>query len=210
VAVFDDRTDAGRRLAAALDDRDPDVVLAVPRGGVPVGRVVADALDRPLDVVVARKVGAPDNPELALGAAASDGTVWRNDDLVDRLGVAASYLAEAEARAREAAAEKLARYRGDRPPLDLGGAHAVVVDDGAATGATALACVRRARAAGAGRVTLAVPVAPPETVTRLRDVADDVVVVESPGQFGAVGRHYRTFGQVSDAEARAHLDAPEN
>lgn len=208
VVVFHDRTDAGERLAAALADHGaaPDVVLAIPRGGLPAGRAVADALSAPLDVVVARKIGAPDNPELALGAAASDGTVWLNDDLIDRLGVDEVYLDRERARERANAAEKEERYREGRPPLDLSGARVVVVDDGAATGATALACLRRAAAAGADHVTLGLPVAPPDTVTALRAEADEVVVVASPERFGAVGRFYRDFGQVSDAEARSYLD----
>lgn len=208
VAVFDDRTDAGERLAAALAEAgaDPDAVLAVPRGGLPTGRAVADALFAPLDVVVARKIGAPSNPELALGAAASDGTVWLNDHLVDRLGVDEAYVERERARERENAAAKAERYREGRPPLDLSGARVVLVDDGAATGATALACIRRAAAAGADHVTLGLPVAPPETVATLREEADEVVVVVSPEQFGAVGRFYRDFDQVTDEEARSYLD----
>jgi predicted phosphoribosyltransferase len=206
-AVFTDRTEAGERLAALLRDEGvlADVVLAIPRGGLPAGRAVADALDAPLDVVVARKVGAPDNPELALGAAASDGTVWLNDDIVARTGASDDYLDREVARAREAAAEKERRYREGRPPLDLSGRRVVVVDDGAATGATALACLRRVAAAGAARVTLALPVAPPGTVRALRDEADAVVVVASPTAFGAVGRFYRDFAQVTDDEARSYL-----
>lgn len=206
-AMFDDRTDAGERLAALLDERgvEADAVLAIPRGGLPAGRAVADALDAPLDVVVAKKVGAPGNPELALGAAASDGTVWLNDDLIDRIGVGRDYLDREITREREAAAETEATYREGRPPLDLSGARVVVVDDGAATGATAMACLRRAAAAGAAHVTLALPVAPPDTVGALRAEADEVIVVDAPERFGAVGRFYRTFDQVSDEEARSYL-----
>lgn len=206
--MFEDRSEAGRRVADLLVDRgvDADVVLAIPRGGLPLGRVVADALDAPLDVVVARKLGAPDNPELAVGAAASDGTLRLNDDLIGRLGVDESYLDEEAERQRRAAAEKEARYRGSRPPLDLAGARVVVVDDGAATGATAVACLRRTWRAGAASVVLALPVAPPDTVSRLREEADDVAVVETPASFGAVGRFYRSFGQVSGEEARSYLD----
>jgi predicted phosphoribosyltransferase len=207
--MFDDRTDAGRRLADRLAERGvaADVVLAIPRGGLPAGRAVADALGAPLDVVVARKVGAPHNPELALGAAASDGTVWLNDDLIDRLGVDRRYIDRETDREREAAAEKERRYREGRPLLDLAGARVVVVDDGAATGATAMACLRRAHAAGAAHVTLALPVAPPDTVESLHAEADEVVVVHAPESFGAVGRFYRDFDQVSDAEARSYLAA---
>ena len=138
--MFRNRTDAGRRLADLLDDEDveADVVLAVPRGGLPVGRVVADRLGVPLDIVAARKIGAPRNPELAIGAVASDGTVWLNDDLIENLGVQDSYLADHTERERAAAVEKVDRYRGDRPPRDLRGKTVVIVDDGVATGATTI------------------------------------------------------------------------
>jgi Predicted phosphoribosyltransferases len=205
--VFANRTAAGRRLASLLAECGvaADVVLAVPRGGLPTGRAVADELEAPLDVVVARKVSAPHNDELALGAAASDGAVWVSDELVDRVGADDAYLDRETARARDEAAAKERRYREGRAPLDLSGERVVVVDDGAATGATALACLRRADALGAGRMTLALPVAPPEAVERLRGEADAVVVVESPASFGAVGRFYRDFDQVDDEAARSYL-----
>lgn len=206
--AFTDRTDAGRRLAAVLDDRGiaADVVLAIPRGGLPVGRAVADALGAPLDVVSARKLGAPGNPELAIGAVASDGTVWLNDPLIRELGIDDEYVDDRIDRERAAALEKVERYRGSRPALDLRGRTVLVVDDGVATGATTIACLRLVRAAGADRVVLAVPVAPPEAVDRLRGEADDVICVETPSRFGAVGRFYESFEQVSDERARAYLD----
>lgn len=209
--MFADRTEAGERLAAALASRSVadgvDLVLAVPRGGLPVGRAVADELGVPLDVVVATKLGAPGNPELAIGAVAGDGSVWLNDDFVERLGVTDDYLArEREASARTAR-EKVASYRGGDFLPDLAGRTVVVVDDGLATGATARACLRAVRAAGAERVVLAVPVAPSDARSELvaDGDADEVVVVETPGPFSAVGAYYRSFDQVSDAEARAYL-----
>lgn len=207
--MFTDRTDGGERLGRLLRERgvDADGVLAIPRGGLPVGRAVADALALPLDVVVARKLGAPGNPELAVGAVGTDGAVWLNEDLVARLGVTDAYLERERERQESVVREKLDSYRRDRPPLDLAGKTVLVVDDGLATGATAIACVRTVRAAGAERVVVAVPVAPPATVDRLRSVADDVVAVETPGYFGAVGAFYRSFAQVSDEEARSHLDS---
>jgi predicted phosphoribosyltransferase len=188
------RTDAGRRLAAALDAHgvDADVVLAVPRGGLPVGRVV-----------VARKIGAPWNPELAV---ASDGTVWLNESLIGDSGVDGAYLDEQTEREREAALATVERYRGDRAPLDLVGKTVLVVDDGIATGATTTACVKQVTNAGAERVVVAVPVAPPNTLTRLDGEADEVVCVETPPQFGSVGQFYDSFEQVSDERARAYLD----
>ncbi|MFC3476646.1 phosphoribosyltransferase [Halobacterium litoreum] len=206
--MFDDREAAGRELAALLAERGvaPDVVLAVPRGGLPVGRMVADRFDVPLDVVAAKKLGAPGNPELAIGAAASDGTVWVNDDLVARLGVDSDYLAAERERAAETAREKVDAYRADRPPLDLVGLTVAVVDDGVATGATTRACIESVRAMGAARVVLGVPVGPQDTLDELAGVADSVVCVETPGWFGAVGQAYRDFSQVSDADAMAYLD----
>jgi predicted phosphoribosyltransferase len=206
--MFRDRRDAGRQVAELLEGHDiePDVVLAVPRGGLPVGRAVADALGVPLDVVVARKLPAPGNPELAVGAVAADGTVWLNDGYVADLGVDESYVEQATEREREAAARKLARYRGDRPAPDLAGKVVAVVDDGLATGATVRACVRQVRDAGAARVVVAVPVGPPDTVERLREEADEVLCVETPPHFGAVGQFYESFPQVSDEEAMGYLE----
>lgn len=206
-SMFDDRTDAGERLADVVDGRDvaADVVLAIPRGGLPVGRAVADRLGVPLDVVAARKIGAPGNPELAIGAVASDGTRWLNDRLIDDLGVDEAYVEEGAEAEREAAEEKVRRYRADRDPLALAGKTVLLVDDGVATGATTIACLRQVRNAGAERVVLAVPVAPPETIERLLEEADEVVAVETPPDFRAVGQFYASFGQVSDEEAMTYL-----
>lgn len=205
--MFDDREDAGRALAALLAERgvDPDVVLAVPRGGLPVGRMVADEFGVSLDVVAAKKLGAPGNPELAIGAAASDGAVWVNDALVARLGVDDDYLDAERERAAATAREKVDSYRGDRPPLDLDGKTVVVVDDGVATGATTRACIESVRAMGARRVVLGVPVGPRDTLDELAALADSVVCVETPASFTAVGQAYRDFSQVSDADARGYL-----
>ncbi len=205
---FRDRTDAGEQLAAAVREAgvDADVVLAVPRGGLPVGRAVADALGVPLDVVVARKVGAPGNRELALGAVASDGSVWLNDDVVASHSLTDDEVEELVARERRAAKRRVDAYRKGRPPLDVEGKTVLLVDDGVATGATTLACVEQLANAGAARVVVAVPVAPPGVVATLREAADDVVCVATPAVFGAVGRFYKDFGQVSDREAASYLD----
>jgi predicted phosphoribosyltransferase len=206
--MFTDRTDAGRQLADLVEghDVDADVVLAIPRGGLPLGRAVADALSVPLDVVVARKMGAPHNPELAIGAVAADGSAWINDDLVAELGVDEAYVEEKRREEATNAAEKAERYRGDRSEPDLAGKTVVVVDDGVATGATAIACLRQVAAAGAERVVLAVPVGSPDTVERLGREADEVLCVETPPHFQAVGQFYDDFGQVTDEEAMAYLD----
>ena len=206
--MFTDRRDAGEQLATLLeeDDVDADVVLAVPRGGLPVGRVVADRLDAPLDVVVAKKMGAPRNPELAIGAVGADGSAWMNDDVVANLDVGEEYVERERERQVEAAREKAETYRDGRPVPDLSGRRALVVDDGIATGATIIACLRQVRNADAARVTLAAPVGSPTSVERLREEADEVVCVDTPPGFGAVGEFYRRFDQVSDDQARSYLD----
>ncbi|MFB6154403.1 MAG: phosphoribosyltransferase [Haloferacaceae archaeon] len=205
--MFENREEAGERLADALTRRGvtADVVLAIPRGGLPLGRAVADALGAPLDVVVARKMGAPRNPEFAIGAVAADGSVWLNDDAISRVGVDDSYVAEVREAEAENAAAKAARYRSSDEPPDFEGKTVVVVDDGAATGATATACLRAVADAGTERVVLAVPVAPPKTTARLAREADAVVCVEEPREFRAVGQYYRDFAQVSDEEAMSYL-----
>jgi predicted phosphoribosyltransferase len=203
--MFADREDAGRRLAALLDERgvEVDAVLAIPRGGLPVGRVVADRLDVPLDVIAAKKLGALGNPELAIGAATGDGTVWLNDELVAHLGVSDDHLDAEREQAIETAREKTETYRAGRPPLDVEGKRVVVVDDGVAAGATTRVCLDAVRALGAARVVLAVPVGPRETLDELASVADAVVCAETPTFFSAVGQD---FSQVGDDEAMSYLD----
>lgn len=205
---FLDRADAGRRLAGALEcfrSRSP-VVLALPRGGVPVGLEVARALGAPLDVIDARKLGAPGHEELAVGAIAP-GAVYVDRLLVRRLGVSAAYLEQittAEGRELERR-ERL--YRSGRAPLDVEGRVVILVDDGLATGATARAAVASLRQRRPAQVILAVPVGAPETVARLREVADDVVCLETPPDFRAVSLAYRDFSPTSDAEVVSCLAA---
>ncbi|HYL29823.1 MAG TPA: phosphoribosyltransferase family protein [Gemmatimonadales bacterium] len=205
---FLDRADAGRRLAGALErfrGRSP-VVLALPRGGVPVGLEVARALGAPLDVIDARKLGAPGHEELAVGAIAP-GAVYVDRLLVRRLGVSAAYLEQittAEGRELERR-ERL--YRSGRAPLDVEGRVVILVDDGLATGATARVAVASLRQRRPAQVILAVPVGAPETVARLREVADDVVCLETPPDFRAVSLAYRDFSPTSDAEVVSCLAA---
>ncbi|APW97837.1 phosphoribosyltransferase [Halobiforma lacisalsi AJ5] len=208
MTAFDDRTDAGERLAAELERRglEVEVVLGIPRGALPVARPVADALEADLDVVVARKMGAPNNPELALGAVASDGSVWYNDDLVDRLDVSETYLEEIREEEAENARKKADRYRDSEELPDLEDERVVVVDDGVATGATANACLRQVREAGAAFVALAVPVGSPRSIAELEDEADEVIALRTPENFRAVGQFYRDFGQVTDQEAIGYLE----
>jgi len=205
--MFQNRHTAGERLAERMRSEGVaiDLVLAVPRGGLPVGRVVADAFDVPLDVIAAKKLGAPGNPELAIGAAAADGSVWLNEGLIDRIGVGQEYVESEREQAKSVAQDKERTYRAGRDPPVIEGSRVAVVDDGVATGATIRACLRSVHNLGAAHVVVAVPVGPPDTITALQGEADAVVVVETPPSFGAVGAHYADFGQVSDDEAMAYL-----
>ena len=205
--IFANREDAGRQLAALLDDlrgRSDVLVLGLPRGGVPVAHAVAHALGAPLDVFVVGKLGAPQQPELALGAIASGGTMVLNDDIVRALGVDAARLQPIIDAQREEVEARERRYRGDRPPLDLRGRTVVLVDDGLATGATRRAAVGAVRSA-ASVVIVAVPVGAPESVAMLRREVDRVEAVSTPSGFSAVGLWYRDFHQVSDEEVRRLL-----
>jgi predicted phosphoribosyltransferase len=212
---FQDRPEAGERLAARLERRSiaagVDVVFGVTPDGIPVARVVADALGVPLGPIVVRTITAPSNPNLTIGAVAADGSLRLDEALVERLGVDGAYVERTAEREAEDAREQRERYRsraGDvRPEGD--GWTALVVDDGAATGATATACVRRLRAAGAGRVVVAVPVASPAVVESLLEEADDVVAELTPADVGGVGRFYESFGPVPEERALALLDGDE-
>ncbi len=206
--VFADRSEAGKILGEALSENgvEAELVLAIPRGGLPVGRAVADVLDLPLDIVAAKKMGAPHNEELAVGASASDGSVWLNEAVIEELGVSDEYLREQRERATEVAREKERRYRGDRIGEEVAGKRVIVVDDGAATGATAIACVRRLKTEGAESVALAVPVGAEGSLSRFEDEADEVVCLRIPESFHAVGQFYEEFGQVTDEEAIEYLE----
>lgn len=203
---FLDRTDAGERLAPLVADAvsGETVVLAIPRGGVIVAVPVARRLGALLDVVIPSKIRAPGNPELGLGAVAP-GVRVLDERLVERLGVSPAYLEEEIAR-EEAEIERRTRsYRGERPPLELSGRTAVVVDDGVATGGTALAALAWARAQGPVAVVFAAPVGPLDAPARLAGACDAVVIAERPATFFAVGQWYEDFTQVDDDEVRAAL-----
>lgn len=204
--AFEDRREAGRLLAEALEDVDGEVVvLGIARGGVPVAAEIARARGWGLDVVIPRKVGAPGNPELGIGAIAP-GVRVLDHLMIERLGVSDDYI-EREVADQEAEIERRAgAYRRGRRPADLSGRTAVVVDDGVATGGTAAAALRWARSQGAERVVLAIPVAPPDAVRRLSAEADRVLCLRTPEPFYAVGQWYRDFGQTSDEEVVALLD----
>jgi putative phosphoribosyl transferase len=198
--VFVDRVDAGRRLASKLGHlRDePVVVLGLPRGGVPVALEVAQELGAPLDVIVVRKLGVPFQPELGMGAIGEDGVRIINTEVVELAGVSEAQLAAVEKRERTELERRARRYRGERPRLSLKGHAALIVDDGIATGSTARAACRVARAQGAARVVLAVPVAPQNWKTTMSGAADELIAVETPEPFWGVGQFYVNFSQTSD------------
>jgi len=204
--VFEDRTDAARQLVAALAryrGKNP-LVLAIPRGAVPMGRLIADALGGELDVVLVRKLGAPGNPEFAVGAVDEAGWEYIADYAAE-MGASKTYLAEEAAAQLATMRARRATYTPARAPIDPAGRIVIVVDDGLATGATMMAALHSVRARGPKRLVCAVPVAAPESLEKVRPHADEVVCLDTPAAFHAVGQFYRTFGQVEDREVVAAL-----
>lgn len=204
---FADRQDAGRQLAERLLPlaAESPVVLALPRGGVPVAREVALALDAPLDFLAVRKLGAPHNPEYGIGAVAEDGTRVIDSEAIAVLGIDGGVLDSIVARETGELRRRVAAYRGERAPLDISGRTAIVVDDGVATGVTDAAALHAARRRGPRRLVLAVPVCAPDSARRLREDADDLVCLHAPPLFFGVGQWYRDFSQVSDEEVISTL-----
>lgn len=199
---FADRAEAGERLASRLEHlRDRDcLVLGLPRGGVPVGFRVAERLGAPLDVLLVRKLGAPGRPELALGAIGEGGVKVLDRERMERLGVSGGSLREVEERERAELERQASLFRAGRPGMDPAGRTAVIVDDGVATGSTALAACRTARRAGAARVVMAAPVAPRGWEKAFTGAADECAAVAAPARFWAIGLFYRDFSPTPDAE----------
>jgi putative phosphoribosyl transferase len=208
--MFADRRAAGRQLAARLHRlrQDEPLVLAMPRGGVPVGFEVAQELKAPLDVLLVRKIGVPWQPELALGAVVdgADPQVLINEGLANELAVESSYITSETARQLSEIERRRRVYLGGKPPPALAGRTIIIVDDGIATGSTVRAALRAVRKAGARRIVLAVPVAPEDTIEQLRAEVDDIVCLSSPRPFIAVGAHYAEFPQLADADVVALLE----
>lgn len=205
---FVDRRDAGRqlaeRLAPVVGDEDT-VVLALPRGGVPVAEEVAEELGAPLDLILVRKVGVPWQPELALGAVSSGNVTFFNPDVVAATGLTPEELEDEARRERDELDRRERLYREGRPPTDLTGKTVVLVDDGIATGATVRAALKALSERGAARTVVASPVAPPETVALLREEADHVVCLVTPSDLGAIGFWYEDFRPVEDEEVVSAL-----
>lgn len=201
-ALFDDRRDAGRQLAARLEEyHDADtVVVGLPRGGVEVAYEIALALEAPLEVIVVRKIGAPSQPELAVGAVASGGITVLDDDLIEELGLTSEALDSVTSRARGEVKRRVREYVGGEDLPELRGRTAIIVDDGLATGATARASILAARHAGADKVVLAVPVCASTTAAEIAQGVDEFVYIERPERFVAVGIWYRRFDQTTDAQ----------
>lgn len=206
--VFRDRRDAGHQLARAMAghrrERDP-LVLALPRGGVPVAAEIAETLGAELDVLGVRKVAHPSHPELALAAIATGGAVARNEAVIEAMGVDEAEFEALAAPERRELARRERAYRGDKPPPRIAGRTVIVVDDGVATGATMFAALATLRAQAPGKLLVAVPVAAADTLAALSRAADEVVCLQAPADFVAVGAWYEDFPQVTDDEVRACL-----
>jgi putative phosphoribosyl transferase len=201
MSLFASRVDAGKRLAEALKPANKDaLVLAIPRGGVVVGYEVAHALALPLDVIIAKKIGAPDNPELAIGAVAEDGVAIVDQHLVRQLGVSKQYIDEEAERQIEEIRNRLKIYRGDTPYPRVLNRDIILVDDGVATGSTLRAALKVLSGKGAKSLTVAVPVGPPDTIAELKREANSVICLLTPDPFYAIGQFYEHFDQTSHEE----------
>ena len=205
---FRDRTEAGQLLAGQLrayQGQSDAIVLALPRGGVPVGYEVAMSLELPLDVFVVRKLGVPGYRELAMGAIASGGIRVLNEDVLRALPDASALVAQVTAQETEELERRDREYRGDRPSPEVGGRVVILIDDGLATGATMLAAIAALRINGPAKILVAVPVCPPETLEEVERVADETVILFAPDWFRGVGQFYEDFAQISDEEVRVLL-----
>jgi len=207
--IYQDRREAGKLLALSLErfaGRADVVVLALPRGGVPVGLEVAEALGAPLDVFIVRKLGVPGHEEYAMGAVASGGVIVLNEEATRSLGIPASVIEAVAAREQKEIVRRDQLYRGIRPPLDVRDKTIIIVDDGLATGSTMRAAVEALRNRSPKRIVVAVPVGAMSTCRQLREIADEVICPSTPEPFEAVGLWYANFEQTSDAEVRDLLD----
>ncbi|GGA66953.1 phosphoribosyltransferase [Edaphobacter acidisoli] len=208
--MFRDRRHAGERLARLLEShhgQPQTIVLALPRGGVPVAAAAARELQLPLDILPAHKLGAPSQPEFAIGAIAGDGVLVLNDRAIAHMNISEDTLNEAIAREREELHRRERLYRDNRPPLSLAEWTTILVDDGLATGYTMLAAIRAIREQKPAKIVVAVPVAPPSTLDRMAEEADEIVCVHSAEDLFAVGQFYSDFSQISDEEVQTIMRA---
>jgi predicted phosphoribosyltransferase len=201
IQIFENRIEAGKQLAEALKDLGNDVVvLAVPRGGVVVGYQVAHKLRAPLDIIIAKKIGAPFNPELAIGAVTEEGTITLDEELTSQMSVSKEYIDNEAKKQKKEIKRRLQAYRGDTPATEIVNRDVIIVDDGVATGSTLRAALISLRKRGAKSVTIAVPVGPPSTINNFKNEADRVVCLLTPEPFFAIGQFYINFDQTSDEE----------
>lgn len=196
--IFDDRFEAGRELAKKLEAfrKEDAVILAIPRGGLEIGNVIAKALKKPLDIVLTKKIGAPGNPEFAIGAVSLSTRVLNPD-----VSAPKEYIEEETKALREALKKKYETYRGNDEPIGLKGKIAIIVDDGIATGTTMLATIELIRKSSPRSIVVAIPVAPPDSAKKIRDKVDMLVCLSTPDDFYAVGQYYKQFSQVDDEMA---------
>jgi putative phosphoribosyl transferase len=201
--LFKNRADSGQKLAELLGqfkDAKDTLILALPRGGVAVGFEVAKALNLPLDIVVPRKIGAPGNPEFAIGAITETGEGIFDEMTIAAYGITQSYLDSEVAKEKAEAERRLKTYRGSRPPLDIKNKIVIIVDDGLATGLTMRAAIKTVKQYGAAKIVVAIPVTPPDTADLIRQEVDEIIYLDAPPFFGAVGAFYKEFDQTTDQE----------
>lgn len=201
--VFYDRKEAGEKLAKRLEEyknKEKTIILALPRGGVVVAYQVASFLNLPLDLVVPRKIGAPGNPEFAIGAITEDGEGIFNEEIIKEYGISQDYIKKTVAEEKKEAVRRLNVYRGNRPPLDLRDKEVILIDDGIATGQTMLAAIKSVKKKGAKKIIVAVPVAAPDSLKEIKKEVNKVICLHSPFFFGAVGAFYQVFDQTTDEE----------
>lgn len=208
-----DRRHAGELLAEALaeyGESQNTIVFALPRGGVPVGDAIAARLHLPLDIIVPRKIGMPDAPEVAIGAITESGEAIFDEDALDRYRIDLEYIEQEVQRETAEAKRRIALYRGDKPFPEIAGKTVIITDDGIATGFTMQAAIQSIKQKGAERIIVAVPVAPPDSVNDLKAIADEVIVLDAPDRFMAVGYFYADFAQISDEEVMEIMGRNEN
>lgn len=201
--IFQDRVDAGKKLAPLLTkykDVPDTIIIGLPRGGVVVAYEVAHFLDKPLEVICPRKVGAPFNPELALGAITDTGLGYFNNDLIQSLGISQKYLEQESAKEQAVSKRRLELFRKDKPPIAFAGKTVIIVDDGLATGATMKAAIMSIKGQKAAKIVVAVPVSPPDTAAEIATMCDECITIATPWNFQAVGQFYEEFAQTDDRE----------
>ncbi|MFH0898557.1 MAG: phosphoribosyltransferase [bacterium] len=200
---FKNRQDAGKKLAKKLltyKNNPKAIVIGLPRGGVVVAYEIAQILELPLDIVVPRKLGAPFNPELAIGAVTEDGSIILDHQIINILGISKTEITEIIEKEKKEAERRLQIYRKNRPPLNLKNQIVILVDDGIATGSTMLAAIKSVQVHGAQSIIIAIPIGPTETIAKIKNMVDSVVVLDTPPNFMAIGIYYKSFTQTTDEE----------